>query len=42
MEAIYAVDSNYGLSQKGIIPWKSKKDMIFFTLFTFQTPILHP
>jgi dihydrofolate reductase len=30
MEAIYAVDSNYGLSQKGIIPWKSKKDMIFF------------
>jgi dihydrofolate reductase len=30
MEAIYAIDSNYGLSQKGIIPWKSRRDMIFF------------
>jgi len=30
MEAIYAIDSNYGLSQKGNIPWKCKKDMIFF------------
>ena len=30
MEAIYAIDSNYGLSQKGFIPWKSKRDMIFF------------
>jgi dihydrofolate reductase len=30
MEAIYAIDSNNGLSKNGIIPWKSKKDMIFF------------
>ena len=30
MEAIYAIDSNYGLSKEGNIPWKSKKDMIFF------------
>ena len=30
MEAIYAIDINYGLSKEGNIPWKSKKDMIFF------------
>jgi dihydrofolate reductase len=30
MEAIYATDINNGLSKDGIIPWKSKKDMIFF------------
>lgn len=30
MEAIYAIDTNNGLSQKGNIPWKSKKDLIFF------------
>jgi dihydrofolate reductase len=30
MEAIYAIDSNYGLSKEGNIPWKCKKDMIFF------------
>ena len=30
MEAIYAIDSNNGLSKKGMIPWKSKKDMMFF------------
>jgi len=30
METIYAIDSNNGLSKKGIIPWKSKKDMLFF------------
>ena len=30
MEAIYAIDTNYGLSQKGNIPWKSKRDMSFF------------
>jgi len=30
MEAIYAIDINYGLSQKGNIPWTCKKDMIFF------------
>jgi len=30
MEAIYAIDSNNGLSKKGTIPWKSKKDILFF------------
>ena len=30
MEAIYATDINNGLSKDGVIPWKSKKDMIFF------------
>jgi dihydrofolate reductase len=30
MEAIYAVDTNNGLSKDGAIPWKSKKDMSFF------------
>lgn len=30
MESIYAIDSNNGLSKNGIIPWKSKTDMLFF------------
>ena len=30
MEAIYAIDSNYGLSNEGNIPWNCKRDMIFF------------
>lgn len=30
MEAIYAIDTNNGLSRDGAIPWKSKKDMSFF------------
>ena len=30
MEAIYAVDSNYGLSKNGVIPWNSNKDLNFF------------
>jgi dihydrofolate reductase/thymidylate synthase len=30
METIYAIDSNNGLSKEGTIPWKSKKDMLFF------------
>jgi dihydrofolate reductase len=30
MEAIYAIDSKNGLSKKGTIPWKSKKDILFF------------
>jgi dihydrofolate reductase len=30
MEVIYAVDSSGGLSKQGVIPWKSKKDMLFF------------
>jgi len=30
MEAIYAIDLNNGLSKNGIIPWNSKKDILFF------------
>lgn len=30
METIYAIDSNNGLSKNGVIPWKSKTDMLFF------------
>jgi len=30
MEAIYAVDSNHGISKEGVIPWNSKKDLYFF------------
>lgn len=30
MEAIYAIDSKNGLAKNGVIPWKSKKDMLFF------------
>lgn len=30
MESIYAIDSKNGLSKNGIIPWKSKTDMLFF------------
>ena len=30
MESIYAIDSHNGLSKNGIIPWKSKTDMLFF------------
>jgi dihydrofolate reductase len=31
MEAIYAIDSNNGLSKYGVIPWHSKKDLKFFS-----------
>jgi dihydrofolate reductase len=30
IEAIVAVDQNYGLAKNGQIPWKSKTDMSFF------------
>jgi dihydrofolate reductase len=30
VEAIVALDSNFGLAKNGIIPWKSKPDMKFF------------
>jgi dihydrofolate reductase len=31
MEAILAIDNKNGLSKNGVIPWKSKKDMNFFS-----------
>lgn len=30
VEAILAIDSDYGLARYGIIPWNSKKDLKFF------------
>ena len=40
MEAIYAVDSNNGLSKDGIIPWHSKKDLKFFMNMTKNNVII--
>ena len=40
MESIYAIDSNYGLSKKGIIPWKSKTDMSFFMNKTINNIVI--
>jgi len=40
MEAIYAVDLNYGLSKNGIIPWKSKKDIYFFINQTINNVVI--
>lgn len=30
MEAIFAIDAKNGFAKNGTIPWKSKKDMLFF------------
>lgn len=30
MNAILAVDDNYGIAKNGNIPWYSKEDLIFF------------
>ena len=40
MEAIYAIDSNYGLSKNGMIAWKSKKDMQFFQNKTIHNIVI--
>jgi dihydrofolate reductase len=40
MEAIYAIDSKYGLSKKGIIAWKSNTDMIFFKNKTMNNIVI--
>jgi dihydrofolate reductase len=40
MEAIYAVDSNNGLSKDGIIPWRSKKDLKFFMNITKNNVVI--
>lgn len=41
LEAILAVDENFGLSKNGIIPWKNKTDMTFFkTKTTGHTVIM--
>jgi dihydrofolate reductase len=40
MEAIYAIDSNYGLSKEGKIAWESKKDMLFFKNKTINNIVI--
>ena len=40
IEAIVAVDENYGLAKHGQIPWKSKTDMNFFKTTTTNNIIV--
>jgi dihydrofolate reductase len=40
IEAIVAVDENYGMAKNGQIPWKSKTDMIFFKTTTTNNIIV--
>ena len=40
MEAIYAIDSKNGLSKNGVIPWKCKKDMLFFMNKTIKNIVI--
>ena len=40
IEAIVAVDQNYGLAKNGQIPWKSKTDMNFFKQKTINNVVV--
>ena len=40
IEAIVAVDQNYGLAKNGQIPWKSKTDMTFFKQKTINNVVV--
>ena len=40
MEAIYATDSNNGLSKNGTLPWNSKKDLKFFMNMTINNVVI--
>jgi len=40
IEAILAIDNNYGLAKNGQIPWKSKTDMIFFKQKTINNIVI--
>jgi dihydrofolate reductase len=40
IEAILAVNKNYGLAKNGQIPWKSKNDMIFFKNKTINNVVV--
>ena len=40
IEAIVAVDKNYGMAKNGQIPWKSKTDMNFFKTTTTNNIIV--
>lgn len=40
LEAILAIDNNFGLSKEGGLPWKSKKDMLFFKNKTINNYVI--
>lgn len=40
VEAILAVDNNFGLAKNNIIPWKSSKDMLFFKTKTINNIVV--
>jgi dihydrofolate reductase len=40
VEAILAIDSNGGLAKDGVIPWKSKTDLMFFRQKTTNNVVL--
>jgi dihydrofolate reductase len=40
IEAIVAVDNNYGIAKNGQIPWKSKTDMLFFKQKTINNIVI--
>jgi hypothetical protein len=40
VEAIVAVDKNFGLAKENTIPWKSKKDMEFFKRKTIYNIVI--
>ena len=40
IEAIVAVDNNYGIAKNGKIPWKNKTDMLFFKQKTINNIVI--
>lgn len=40
VEAIVAIDNNYGIAKNGQIPWKSKSDMLFFKQKTINNIVI--
>jgi dihydrofolate reductase len=40
IEAIVAIDNNYGIAKNGQIPWKSKTDMLFFKQKTMNNIVI--
>jgi dihydrofolate reductase len=40
VEAIVAIDNNYGIAKNGQIPWKSKTDMLFFKQKTINNIVI--
>lgn len=40
IEAIVAIDNNYGIAKNGQIPWKNKTDMLFFKQKTINNIVI--